>query len=127
MIEKTNDNAKNIIELDLKWSGIIKGHDGGWTAIPNLLLKRQGDLKLKAIELNVLINLIRFWWSSDNAPFPSLEKMAIEMGVSERTVYRTVSSLEENGFIKRVQQEGKATRYELLGLVEKLKIIKNVM
>lgn len=120
MTEKTNDNTKNIVELDLKWQGIIKGH--GWTAVPNLLLKKQCELKLKAIELNVLLNLIRFWWNPDDAPFPSLEKMAIEMGVSDRTVYRAFSSLEENGFIKRIQEDGK-TKYELQGLVNKLKAL----
>jgi biotin operon repressor len=118
MIEKTNDNTKNTVELDLKWGGIIRGQ--GWTAVPNLLLKKQGELQLKAIELNVLLNLIRFWWNPDNAPFPSLEKMAIEMGISDRTVYRTISSLEENGFIQRIQEDGK-TKYELSGLVNKLK------
>lgn len=117
----------SITDLELKWGGVTTGREGRWTAVPNLLLKKQGELQLKAIELNVLINLIRFWWTPDNAPFPSLEKMAIEMGVSDRTVYRTISSLEENGFIQRIHVEGKPTKYDLSGLVEKLKTIKNSM
>jgi predicted transcriptional regulator len=120
-----NDNIEFTDQLNAKWGEIIKGYSGGWTAVPNLILKKQGKLGLKALELNVLINLIRFWWSPENAPFPSPEKMAEEMGVSGRTIYRTISSLEENGFINRVQEDGKATRYELIGLVEKLKEIKN--
>ncbi len=120
-------NVKFEAQLDEKWGEIIKGYSGGWTAVPNLMLKKQGELGLKALELNVLINLIRFWWSAESAPFPSPEKMAGEMGVSGRTIYRTISSLEENGFINRIQEDGKATRYELVGLVEKLKEIKNAM
>jgi DNA-binding MarR family transcriptional regulator len=122
-----NATIEPTAELEAKWGEIIKGYGGGWTAVPNLMLKKQGELGLKALELNVLLNLIRFWWNPENAPFPSPEKMAQEMGVSSRTVYRTLSSLEENGFINRIQEEGKATRYELGGLVGKLKEIKNAM
>ncbi|WAK04517.1 helix-turn-helix domain-containing protein [Methylobacter sp. YRD-M1] len=117
-------DAKSTAELDAKWGEIIKGYGGGWTAVPNLLLRKQGELGLKALELNVLINFIRFWWSPENAPFPAPEKMAQEMGISARSVYRAISALEENGFINRMQEEGKATRYDLSGLVEKLKEIK---
>lgn len=122
-----NDTTKITPELEAKWGEIIKGVNGGWTGIPNLMLKKQGELGLKALELNVLINLIRFWWSPENAPYPSLEKMAEEMGVSSRTIYRTISTLEEKGFINRIQEEGKPTKYELLRFVEKLKTIKNTL
>lgn len=124
------DNKPQIMvdaELYEKWGEIIKGYGGGFTAIPNLILKKQGELELKPSELNVLMNLIRFWWSPENLPFPDIEKMAVEMGVSERTLYRSVSSLEEKGFIKRIQTEGKPTKYDLAGLIEKLKVIKNAM
>jgi predicted transcriptional regulator len=123
-----NDNiAKLNAELDAKWGDVIKGSGGGWTAVPNFLLKMQSELGLKPLELNVLINLIRFWWVPETAPFPSPEKIAQEIGVTERTIYRTLSSLEENGFIKRINESGKATQYELIGLVDKLKALKNTV
>lgn len=122
-----DDNVKMNAELDAKWGEIIKGAGGGWTAVPNFLLKMQSELGLKPLEMNVLINLIRFWWVPEKAPFPAPEKMANEIGVSERTIYRALSSLEESGFIKRINEEGKATQYELLGLIEKLKAIKNAV
>jgi len=118
----TKDTA--ILELDAKWGDAIKGMGGGWTAVPNLLLRKQGMLGITTTELNILINLIRFWWEPTQAPFPSPEKMAAEMGVSERTVYRTIIALEKKGFIDRVQEQGKATKYELNGLVEKLEEVK---
>ncbi len=102
-----------ILELDAKWGDAIKGIGGGWTAIPNLLLRKQATLHLSAVELNVLLNLIRFWWEADRAPFPSPEKMAVEMGVSTRTVYRTLAALEEKGFVGRETEDGKATKYFL--------------
>ena len=123
-----NDNINKPtadIELYASWGEIIKGYGGGFTAIPNLILKKQAELELKPSELNVLINFIRFWWNPENLPFPDLEKMAAEMGVSGRTLYRAVATLEEKGFIKRIQVEGKPTKYDLAGLVEKLKAIKN--
>jgi len=117
-----SDNRENTeFELDKKWGSIIKV---GWTGVPNVLLKEQGKLGLKALELNVLINLIRFWWVAENIPFPSPEKMSVEMGVSERTVYRAIASLEKNGFITRIQEEDKPTKYDLSNLIKKLEAIK---
>lgn len=113
------------MELEAKWGDAIKGVGGGWTAVPNFLLKKQGALEIGATELNVLINLIRFWWEPARAPFPSPEKLATEMGVSERTIYRTLAVLESKGFVVRVTKEGEATSYELRGLVEKLKEMKS--
>lgn len=122
-MNKTQDET--IFELNTKWGEIIQGIGGGWTGIPNLLLKKQGILGLSSTELNVLINLIRFWWEATRAPFPSLEKIASEMGISSRSVFRTIASLEEKGFINRVSEPGKSTKYELHGLLEKLKEVKN--
>jgi len=53
--------------------------------------------------------------------------MAQEMGVSERAIFRTISSLEEKGFVSRKQESGKAIKYDLQGLVGKLKDMKNAM
>jgi len=123
-----DDNLKRLsTDLHAKWGDIIIGTNGGWTAIPNLMLKKQGELGLKAIELVVVINLVRFWWEPENLPFPDLEKMAIEMGTSGRTIYRAITSLEEKGFIEKIQLEGKPTKYDLAGLLERLKEIKNAV
>lgn len=124
-----NDSTNNSTDLELyeKWGEIIKGYGGGFTAVPNLLLKKQSELGLNPSEFNVLINLIRFWWKSKKLPFPDLEKIAEEMGVSSRTLYRIVSALEKKGFIKRIREEGKPTEYNFAGLIDKLKVMKIAM
>lgn len=124
-MNKPQDEA--IFELNTKWGETIQGTGGGWTAIPNLLLKKQGILGLSSTELNVLLNLIRFWWEASRAPFPSPEKIASEIGISSRSVFRTIASLEEKGFINRISEPGKSTKYEMNGLVEKLKTVKNTL
>ena len=113
-----------IFNLEIKWGEVIKGVGGGWTAIPNILLRKQVELGISPSELNVLINLIRFWWEPGQAPFPSPEKTATEIGISTRTVYRILASLEEKGLIKRIITDGEATRYELDDLVKKLQLLK---
>ena len=122
MEAKTQDQA--LFELKTRWGDTIEGFGGGWTAVPNVLLRKQGTLDLSASELNVLVNLIRFWWLSGKAPFPSPEKMATEMGVTPRTVYRNLASLEEKGFLQRIEKAGEVTRYDLNGLVKKLAEVK---
>lgn len=120
----TETDAQITFELNTKWGEVLEGVGGGWTAIPNVLLRKQYELQLSATELNVLLNLIRFWWIAEKAPFPSPEKMAKEMGVTPRTVYRNLASLESKGFIQRQERIGKATSYALKGLVEKLTELK---
>jgi DNA-binding MarR family transcriptional regulator len=124
-MNKTQDEA--LFELNTKWGETIQGVGGGWTGIPNLLLKKQGILGLSSTELNVLINIISFWWEASRVPFPLPEKIADEIGISSRSVFRTIASLEEKGFINRVSEPGKSTKYELHGLVEKLKTVKNTL
>lgn len=108
-------------ELAAKWGGLEKG---GWTVVPNDLLRYQGKLKLDSSQLNVLLNLLRFWWEANKAPFPSPKKIADEMAVSERTVLRKLAELEEKGVITKQKRPGEATRYALTGLVEQLKAAK---
>jgi len=92
-----------------KWGDVVgKGARKGFTIVPELLLKHQGDLKITAIEMNVLINLIAHWWYAERQPFPSDQKIADRMGVNARTVQRAMASLEEKRLIDR-----NATKYRL--------------
>lgn len=93
----------------------------GWTSIPNSLLKKAHQLDLDAAELVLIAYLLRFWWKREKLPFPSMEKIAQESGISRRTLDRKVTSLTEKGLLEAKRERGETTSYDLRGLVTKVR------
>jgi hypothetical protein len=98
----------------------------GYTALPNLLLRAQGKLKISPPQFNVLAQLCEHWWEADKYPFPAKDTIARRMGKSPRQVQRYITELEETGFIKRVERfNGRKSQvnngYLFTGLIKKLK------
>lgn len=100
-----------------KWGGGVL--DAGWTGVPNALLKYAGPLRLDPTETLTLIYLMRFWWKTDELPYPSISKTSLEMGVSRKTMTKKFASLREKGYIDVVKQGGK-TKFSLDGLKKAL-------
>lgn len=96
-----------------KWGGIVL--DSGWTGIPNALLKYAGPLGLDPAETLTLIYLMRFWWKTEDLPYPSISKTSLEMGVSRKTMTKKFASLKEKGYITTVKQGGR-NKFSLDGL-----------
>lgn len=105
--------------IEARWG---RSTASGFTALPNTLIKAQGELGLKDGELVVLTNLAMHWWSPTAPPFPRTETIAKRMGVTARSVQRHLNSLEKGGFIARVMGRGRSY-YDLTGLKEKLEKI----
>jgi predicted transcriptional regulator len=76
----------------------------GWTIIPNSLLENQARLGLSCIDMMVLINLITHWWEKDNAPRPAKKRLANILGVSTKTIQRSMVNLEQCGALKRLER-----------------------
>jgi len=111
-------DQKNDQDLYQKWGP--KTLSKGWTSVPNLLLKNAGNLKIDPTETLTLIYLMRFWWTPDNLPYPSISKTCEEMGVSRKTLSTKFSSLKKKGLIKDVKEPGQPSKYSLQGLIDKL-------
>lgn len=85
-----------------KWGEVVDGGSyNGFTIIPEVLLRNQGELKITTIEMLVLINLISYWWFVDKRPFPGDKKIADRMGLNARSVQRAMKGLEKKGLITR--------------------------
>ena len=101
----------------------------GFTPFPSTLLFAQAELGLTPIEMNIILNLLVHWWEKDKYPYPSQKAIAYRMGVSSRTVQRTLLDLEEKKLIirQRTRRENKVYRgrniYNLEPLIETLKIL----
>ena len=77
----------------------------GFQAVPDLLLKNQSALGLSPTDLVVLLNILMHWWYPLQKPFPRSTIISARMGVSSRTVQRSISHLESLGLLARLKEE----------------------
>ena len=85
--------------LEKKWGE--HNLDDGWVAIPIGLLKKQSELDISPLGLNIIINLLSYWWYSDRSPYPSQETLANRIGVSKRSIQREIKKLTRLGVIDK--------------------------
>lgn len=117
-------------EVVEKWGKEVA--ERGFAQIPNYLLilnQFLGDEKrLGPAELNVLLQLVGAWWKKSEAPYPALKTLAIRSGISDRQAQRTVTRLEQLGFLKRTKRKGAggliaSNAYDLTPLVNFLGVV----
>lgn len=105
-----------------KWTAPLM--DAGWTAVPTVLLERQQALGLDSLDLNILLQLARYWWFADNLPKPAKGTLAENIGVDPSTVRRRIARLEAGGLIRRRARFGskdhrqEANEYDFAGLIK---------
>lgn len=111
--------------LRIKWRTSL---DMGWTVIPSALLRGLPRLHLGATDLATLICLIDYWWAPESAPWPSKRALAERLGVSQKTIQRSLKRLQDEKLIvseARHSTSGGQTsnRYDLGPLVKRLEEI----
>ena len=99
--------------------------EAGWTLVPNALLVHQASLGLKPMDLNIILQIARFWWDAGKHPYPSKGTLADCIGVSSRTIQKHISELVALGFIERIERRdsngSKTNIYKLTPLISLLK------
>lgn len=102
-----------------KWGYTV---DPGFLTAPYVLLLHQADLGLSSEALNVLLNYVAHWHADGRMSYPHTNTIAKRMGISRRSVQRSLSSLIKNGFMAKVPKRRRAETqaYDLNPLVEKL-------
>lgn len=93
------EQTKTLQRNEQKWSRTLM--EAGWTVLPSIILEKQDALGLDAIDVNILLQLARHWWYSDNLPHPSKATIAKCIGVDPSTVRRHIARMEAIGFIRR--------------------------
>jgi hypothetical protein len=105
-----------------KWTPTLMA--AGWTVIPTVILERQQALGLDAVDINIILHLIRHWWVSDRPPYPTKKTIAECMGIDESTVRRRIAAMEKGGIIRRNARFDpkyggqRANEYHFDGLIE---------
>jgi predicted transcriptional regulator len=93
------EESKRLKRNEEKWSSVLM--EAGWTVLPSIILEKQHALGLDPIDVNILLQLARYWWYSDNPPHPSKATIAQCLGVDRSTVRRHIAQMEADGFIRR--------------------------
>ena len=109
-----------------KWSPQVLKF--GYTALPNLLLRAQGKLKITPMQFNVLAQLAEHLWDADEYPRPAKSTIATRMNKSPRQVQRYITQLEQKGLISRIKRHSgrkaqTANAYSFDGLIKRLKAL----
>ena len=115
--------------VEAKWGQKIA--DRGFAQTPNYLLFINqfidDDIRLKPVELLVLVQIAATWWVKSEMPFPSIRTLATRCGTSERQVIRALAKLEDLGLIKRAKRRQKgliaSNVYNLEPLVQQLELV----
>lgn len=106
--------VKSIGDLIKDKNIILRGADAatamGFTQVPNFLLKSK---KLSAGDKLAFAMLLSYAWQNDFC-FPGQQRLADDMGITERSVRTHLKALEANGHLTIVQRgQGKTNLYEL--------------
>lgn len=79
--------------IDSKWGMTIL--EKGWVPVPINLLRLQSKLGVNSTEMVVLIHLISYWRDKNSLIYPSQESLAESIGVTKRTIQRSMRKLEK--------------------------------
>lgn len=110
--------------LEAKWGKTLIA--AGFTALPDVIFQYQKALKLKPLDVLILLHLASYWWKPNENPWPAKGTIADALDVDPRTVQRSIKKMEDLGYIKRIERKAKAgdnlsNEYDLRGLVKAAK------
>lgn len=114
-------DVETLRKNEAKWSKPLMA--AGWNAIPSIIIEKQEALGLDAVDMNIIVHLSNYWWTADNVPHPSVDKIAKAIGIKPRTVQKRIKALHELGLLtreeRRFTRNGSATnRYHFTGLIK---------
>jgi len=93
----------------------------GWQPLPDVLLFHQRNLRLNSADLNVLLNLMAHYYVKNEMPFIRPNVIAKRIGVSPRSVQRSIARLRARGLILKAKHPTKGhIVHDLSPLIERL-------
>ena len=92
----------------------------GWSPLPDVLLFNQHKLGIGSEDLNVLLNMMAHYYSPGAMPFVRPNVIAKRMGVSTRSVQRSITRLRKKRLIAKVHGPKRQVVHDLQPLLDKL-------
>jgi len=120
--QKVDSNQKKLRANEVKWG--VELVEAGWTMIPSTILEHQAALGLDPVDMNILLQLARYWWRADNPPHPAIKTIAACIKKSPSTVQRRITKLKNSGLIEVEHRFDdrhhgqKTSNYRFTGLID---------
>lgn len=131
MNAKRNDNvepirkgeSRTVSSTEKIWGKPVLKH--GYAGIPSILIRAQARLGLSPTQMNIVVQLLDYWFDPQRPPFPSKKELAKRIGINPKTVQINIRALEDAGYIRREMRkttsgDWNSNRYHLDGLVNKI-------
>lgn len=129
-IDKSNvvpikkDQKRKPSSTEQIWGKPVLKH--GYAGIPSILIRSQHRLGLSPTQMNIILQLLDFWFDPAKPPYPTKQKLADRMGVNPKTIQNNMKALEDAGYVMREARKSSAgdwtsNIYHMDGLVEKIK------
>ena len=122
-MDKKENRTPSLKANEEKWGK--ENIKAGWTLVPNVLLVHQASLGLTAMDVNIILQISRYWWDAKTHPYPSKKTLADSIGVTPRTIQKRIADMEKAGFIERIERrDEKGSKSNIYKLTPLNKILK---
>jgi hypothetical protein len=104
----TAEKAKSSTERI--WGKAVRNY--GYTGVPSILIQAQRRLGVTPLQMNILLQLLDYFYDPTRHPFPRKTEIADRMGVSAKTIQINMRALEQAGLIQREIRKKAAGDYD---------------
>jgi predicted transcriptional regulator len=101
-VKAKSPDVQALKQNEKKWTPALM--KAGWSAIPNIIIEKQRALGLDALDLNILLHLIQYWWLEENVPRPAVGTIADALNVTTRTIQKRITAMQAVGLITREER-----------------------
>lgn len=108
-----NGSTGSIKGFEKKWSKPVLS--GGFTQIPNDLIRSQAQLGLSSYDTSVLFHIL-----SVGKGFASAKTISLSQGIAIGTVRKSFRKLKKLGYVVYIDEEGSAHRFNVKGLIDRV-------
>lgn len=126
VIEFPKEASKKASSTERIWGKAVYKH--GYAGIPSILIQAQQRLGINSMQMNIIIQLLDYWFEPSRKPFPMKKELANRIGVTEKTIQNNIRALEQAGLIQRQMRKTAAgdwnsNIYHLDGLLAKVQAL----
>lgn len=112
--------SETTMRLQERWGKALIA--AGFTALPDVIFLNQKALKLKPLDVVILLHLASYWRDGGSNPWPAKGTLAAAIDVDVSTVRRSIKKMEGLGYVKRIIRkttfgDNNSNEYDLRGLI----------
>ncbi len=126
IIDFPKDASKKASSTERIWGKAVYKH--GYAGIPSILIQAQKRLGINPTQMNIVIQLLDYWFEPSRKPFPTKRELAARIDVTEKTIQINIRALEKAGLVRREMRKTAAgdwnsNIYHLDGLIAKVQAL----